>query len=158
MDSAQQNITSLVQNEDLLEAKMKSFVRNLQDLNLNEEQIQTLVASLSTTSVKQTLAKISALMDDEEFKKWKAFVDSGANNAQQMIVLNRFLLNKTNKDLETINSEIIDALIKDTLDEVANVRDLNIKISQLSTEEIDKAKTLLEAGDYEGVDRIINKE
>ncbi len=158
MDSAQQNISSLIQDGDLLEKKMQSFARNLQDLDLNEEQIQTLVASIATTSTKQTLAKISALIDDEEFNKWKDFVDSGANNAQQLIVLNRFLINKTNKDLETINSEIIDALIKDTLDEVANVKDLTIKISQLTPEEVNKAKELLEAEDYEGVNRIVNRE
>ncbi|MFA5634014.1 MAG: hypothetical protein WCY00_00290 [Candidatus Dojkabacteria bacterium] len=158
MDSAQQSLSSLVQDSDLLEEKLKTFTSNLQNLGFNDEQIETLVFSLSTTSIKQTLAKISALMNDEEFSKWKDFVDSGANSAQQLLVLNKFLLNKTNKDLETINSEIMDSLIKDTLEEIVNTKDLHIKISQLSEQEIDKAKELLEAGDYEGVDRIINGE
>jgi hypothetical protein len=157
MNSAQSSIpSSLIQDDDLLEKKMKSFIRNLQDLDLNQDQIETLVFSLTTTSVNQTLAKINALMDNEELQKWKDLVDSGANTAQQLIVLNRFLLDKTNKDLETINSEIIDALIKDTLDEVANIKDLKIKISQLDSEQVKKAQELLEAGDYEGVDKIIN--
>ncbi|MHC1716953.1 MAG: hypothetical protein AB9915_03680 [Candidatus Dojkabacteria bacterium] len=158
MDSAQQNISSLIQNDDLLETKLKSFVKNLQDLGLNEEQVNTLTLSVATTATKQTLAKISALMNEEDFNKWKEFVDTGANNAQQLIVLNRLLQNKTNKDLETLNAEIIDSLIKDTLNEVTNMKDLTIKVSQLSPEEVAKAKSLLDSGDYDGVDKVINRE
>lgn len=156
MNSAQQNTSSLIHNEDLLEAKLHSFAKNLQDLGLNDQQVETLVMSVATTSTKQTSAKVNALMDKEDLEKWNDFVDSGPNTAQQLIVLNRFLIEKTKKDLETINSEIIDALIQDTLDEIANLKDLKIKLSQLSDEEVDKAKELLDAGDYEAVDRIIN--
>lgn len=159
MDSAPQNMSSLLQNsEDLLQEKLDSFVKGLQYLGLTNEQIETLASTLSTTATKQTMAKVSALMNEEEFENWKNFVDTGANVAQQLVVLNRLLQNKVNKDLETIHMEIVDDLIKNTLSEVANLKDLNLKVSNLSPEEIEKAKQLIEAGDYEGADRIITKE
>lgn len=159
MDAAPQNMSSLIQNDgDLLQEKLDSFLRELQSLGLNEEQIETISSSLTTTATKQTMAKISSLMNDEEFENWKKFVDTGANTAQQLIVLNRLLLNKTEKDLDTIHMEIVDGLIKNTLSDIANIKDLNLKISNLSPEEVEKAKQLLDDGDYEGADKIINKE
>ena len=159
MDAAPQNMSSLIQNDgDLLQEKLDSFIRELQSLGLNEEQIETIATSLTATATKQTMAKISSLMDDEEFENWKNFVDTGANTAQQLVVLNRLLLNKTDKDLDTIHMEIVDGLIKNTLSDIANIKDLNLKISNLSPEEVEKAKQLLDDGDYEGADKIINKE
>lgn len=158
MDSAQQNISLMVQNSDLLESRLQSFVKNLQDFGLNDEQVSTILLSTTATANKQTLAKVSALMDGTEFEKWKDFVDSGANIAQQLLVMNKFLEGKVNKDLETIHMEIVESLIKDTLEEVANIKDLNIKISQLSPEEVEQAQKLLEAGDFEGVEKIVHKE
>lgn len=159
MDAAPQNMSSLIQNDgDLLQEKLDSFIRELQSLGLNEEQIETIATSLTATATKQTMAKISALMDEQEFENWKNFVDTGANTAQQLVVLNRLLLNKTDKDLDTIHMEIVDGLIKNTLSDIANIKDLNLKISNLSPEEVEKAKQLLDDGDYEGADKIINKE
>ena len=159
MDAAQQNMSSLIQNDgDLLQEKLDSFVKELQGLGLTGEQIETIITSLTSTATKQTMAKISSLMDDEEFERWKTFVDTGANTAQQLVVINRLLLNKTNKDLDTIHMEIVDGLIKNTLSDVANIKDLNLKVSNLSPEEVEKAKQLLDDGDYEGADTIINKE
>ncbi|PKN02999.1 hypothetical protein CVU76_03160 [Candidatus Dojkabacteria bacterium HGW-Dojkabacteria-1] len=159
MDAAPQNMSSLIQNDgDLLQEKLDSFVKELQGLGLTAEQIETIITSLTATATKQTMAKISSLMDDEEFENWKNFVDTGANTAQQLVVLNRLLLNKTDKDLDTIHMEIVDGLIKNTLSDIANIKDLNLKISNLSPEEVEKAKQLLDDGDYEGADKIINKE
>lgn len=159
MDAAPQNMSSLIQNDgDLLQEKLDSFIRELQSLGLNEEQIETIANSLTATATKQTMAKISALMDEQEFENWKNFVDTGANTAQQLVVLNRLLLNKTDKDLDTLHMEIVDGLIKNTLSDIANIKDLNLKISNLSPEEVEKAKQLLDDGDYEGADKIINKE
>lgn len=159
MDAAPQNMSSLIQSDrDLLQEKLDSFVKELQGLRLTAEQIETIITSLTSTATKQTMAKISSLMDDEEFEKWKAFVDTGANTAQQLVVLNRLLLNKTDKDLDTLHMEIVDSLIKNTLSDIANIKDLNLKISNLSPEQVEKAKQLLDDGDYEGADKIINKE
>ena len=158
MDAAQQNTASLVTNDDLLQTKIDAFVKNLKDMGLTQEQTETIAMSVATTSTQQTLAKISALMSEEDFEKWKAYVDTGPNTAQQLIIMNRFLINRTKKDLETLQSEIIDALIKNTLDDISHAKDLRIKISQLSSEEAVKAKELLDAGDYIGADKIINKE
>ena len=159
MDAAQQNMSSLIQNDgDLLQEKLDSFVKELQGLGLTGEQIETIITSLTATATKQTMAKVSSLMDDTEFENWKNFVDTGANTAQQLVVLNRLLLNKTDKDLDTIHMEIVDGLIKNTLSDVANIKDLNLKVANLSPEEVEKAKQLLDDGDYEGADKIINKE
>ncbi len=159
MDSAPQNMSSLLQSsEDLLQEKLDSFIREMQSLGLNNEQIESIATSISTTATKQTMAKVSALMDEKEFESWKNLVDTGANVAQQLIVMNRLLLNKTGKDLDAIHMEIVDGLIKNALSEIANIKDLNLKVAQLSPEEVEKAKALLEEGDYDGADRIINKE
>lgn len=159
MDSAPQNMSSLLQSsEDLLQEKLDSFVKEMQSLGLNNEQIESIATSISTTATKQTMAKVSALMDEKEFESWKNLVETGANVAQQLIVMNRLLLNKTGKDLDAIHMEIVDGLIKNALSEIANIKDLNLKVAQLSPEEVEKAKALLEEGDYDGADRIINKE
>ncbi len=159
MDSAQQNMSSLLQNsEDLLQEKLDSFVKQLQYLGLSNEQIETIATSITTTATKQTMAKVSSLMDEKEFENWKAFVDTGVNIAQQLVVLNRLLMEKVNKDIEGIHMEIVDGLIENTLSEVANLKDLNLKVSNLSPEEVEEAKKLIDAGDYEGADKIINKE
>ena len=159
MDSAQQNMSSLLQNsEDLLQEKLDSFVKQLQYLGLSNEQIETIATSITTTATKQTMAKVSSLMDEKEFENWKTFVDTGVNIAQQLVVLNRLLMEKVNKDIEGIHMEIVDGLIENTLSEVANLKDLNLKVSNLSPEEVEEAKKLIDAGDYEGADKIINKE
>ncbi|MDX9739184.1 MAG: hypothetical protein RBT33_02380 [Candidatus Dojkabacteria bacterium] len=159
MDSAPQNISSLLQNsEDLLQEKLDSFIKQMQYLGLTNEQIETIASSITTTATKQTMAKISALMNEEEFEKWKTFVDTGVNIAQQLIVLNKFLMEKVNKDIEGIHMEIVDGLIENTLSEVANIKDLNLKVSNLSPEDVEKAKELIDAGDYEEADKLINKE
>lgn len=159
MDSAPQNISSLLQNsEDLLQEKLDSFIKQMQYLGLTNEQIETIASSITTTATKQTMAKISALMNEEEFEKWKTFVDTGVNIAQQLIVLNKLLMEKVNKDIEGIHMEIVDGLIENTLSEVANIKDLNLKVSNLSPEDVEKAKELIDAGDYEEADKLINKE
>lgn len=158
MNAAQQNMSSLIQNDDVFQQKLTSFIKNLSDLGLNQEQVETIAGNISVTATEQTIAKISALMDDDDFNKWKAFMDTGPNTAQQLIVLNKFLMDKSNKDLEAINNEIIDSLLKDTLVEVSKMKDLNTKISQLSPEEVAKAKALIDAGDYEGAEKVVNKE
>ncbi|MFA5623117.1 MAG: hypothetical protein WC981_02715 [Candidatus Dojkabacteria bacterium] len=159
MDSAPQNISSLLQNsEDLLQEKLDSFIKQMQYLGLTNEQIETVASSITTTATKQTMAKISALMNEEEFEKWKTFVDTGVNIAQQLIVLNKLLMEKVNKDIEGIHMEIVDGLIENTLSEIANIKDLNLKVSNLSPEEVEKAKELIDAGDYEEADKLINKE
>ncbi|MGI6423480.1 MAG: hypothetical protein ACOX0X_02620 [Candidatus Dojkabacteria bacterium] len=159
MDTASQNIASVAQNsEDILQDKLDSFAKELRNLNLSEEQIQTVASSLVTTATKQVMAKISSLMDDKEFNNWKKFVDTGANTAQQLIVLNRLLINKTGKDLNTLHEQIIDDLIKNTLGDIASVRDLNLKVSKLSDEEVAKAQELLKQGDFDSADKVINKE
>ncbi len=159
MDSAPQNISSLLQNsEDLLQEKLDSFIKQMQYLGLTNEQIETIASSITTTATKQTMGKISSLMDEKEFEKWKTFVDTGANIAQQLIVLNKFLMEKVNKDIEGIHMEIVDGLIENTLSEIANIKDLNLKVSNLSPEEVEKAKELIDAGDYEEADKLINKE
>lgn len=159
MDSAPQNISSLLQNsEDLLQEKLDSFIKQMQYLGLTNEQIETIASSITTTATKQTMAKISALMNEEEFEKWKTFVDTGVNIAQQLIVLNKLLMEKVNKDIEGIHMEIVDGLIENTLSEIANIKDLNLKVSNLSPEEVEKAKELIDAGDYEEADKLINKE
>ncbi len=159
MDSAPQNISSLLQNsEDLLQEKLDSFIKQMQYLGLTNEQIETIASSITTTATKQTMGKISSLMDEKEFEKWKTFVDTGANIAQQLIVLNKLLMEKVNKDIEGIHMEIVDGLIENTLSEIANIKDLNLKVSNLSPEEVEKAKELIDAGDYEEADKLINKE
>ena len=159
MDSAPQNMSSLLQNsEDLLQEKLDSFIKQMQYLGLTNEQIETIASSITTTATKQTMGKISSLMDEEEFEKWKTFVDTGVNIAQQLIVLNKLLMEKVNKDIEAIHMEIVDGLIENTLSEVANIKDLNLKVSNLSPEEVEKAKALIDAGDYEEADKLINKE
>jgi len=159
MDSAPQNLSSLIQNnEDLLQEKLNSFVKQLQYLGLDNTEIETISGGITVTATKQMMAKVSALMDEQEFEKWKIFVDTGVNNAQQLIVLNRMLINKTNKDFETIFMEIVDGLIENTLNDLARIKDLNLKVSQLSPEDVEKAKQLLDSGDFEGADSIINKQ
>lgn len=159
MDSAPQNISSLLQNsEDLLQEKLDSFIKQMQYLGLTNEQIETIASSITTTATKQTMAKISALMNEEEFEKWKTFVDTGVNIAQQLIVLNKLLMEKVNKDIEGIHMEIVDGLIENTLSEIANIKDLNLKVSNLSPEDVERAKGLIDAGDYEEADKLINKE
>jgi hypothetical protein len=159
MDSAPQNLSSLIDNnDDLLQKKLDSFIKELQYLGLSQEQIENLVMSLSSTATKQTMAKISSVMSEDDWDKWKKFVDTGPNTAQQIMVMNTFLEKKINKDLETIHSEIIDGLIENTLEEIASTKDLSLKVSQLTPEEIEKAKKLLDEGDYDGADRVINKE
>lgn len=159
MDSAPQNISSLLQNsEDLLQEKLDSFIKQMQYLGLTNEQIETIASSITTTATKQTMGKISSLMDEEEFEKWKTFVDTGANIAQQLIVLNKFLMEKVNKDIEGIHMEIVDGLIENTLSDIANIKDLNLKVSNLSPEDVERAKGLIDAGDYEEADKLINKE
>lgn len=159
MDSAPQNISSLLQNsEDLLQEKLDSFIKQMQYLGLTNEQIEIIASSITITATKQTMGKISSLMDEKEFEKWKTFVDTGANIAQQLIVLNKLLMEKVNKDIEGIHMEIVDGLIENTLSEIANIKDLNLKVSNLSPEEVEKAKELIDAGDYEEADKLINKE
>ncbi len=159
MDSAPQNISSLLQNsEDLLQEKLDSFIKQMQYLGLTNEQIETIASSITTTATKQTMGKISSLMDEKEFEKWKTFVDTGANIAQQLIVLNKFLMEKVNKDIEGIHMEIVDGLIENTLSDIANIKDLNLKVSNLSPEDVERAKGLIDAGDYEEADKLINKE
>lgn len=159
MDSAPQNLSSLIQgNTDILQEKLNSFVEQLQYLGLDKTEIETISGGITVTATKQMMAKVSALMDEQEFEKWKIFVDTGVNNAQQLIVLNKMLINKTNKDFETIFMEIVDGLIENTLKDLARIKDLNVKVSQLSPEEIEKATQLLDSGDFQGADSIINKQ
>jgi len=159
MDSAPQNLSSLIQgNTDILQEKLNSFVQQLQYLGLDKTEIETISGGITVTATKQMMAKVSALMDEQEFEKWKIFVDTGVNNAQQLIVLNKMLINKTNKDFETIFMEIVDGLIENTLKDLARIKDLNVKVSQLSPEEIEKATQLLDSGDFQGADSIINKQ
>lgn len=157
MDSAQKSITSLIDGNDMLEKRLNLFIKELQDMGLNKEQIDDVITKFTSIATQQTIAKISALMDEKDWENWKKFVDTGANTAQQLIVLNRLLINKSGKDLNTINVDIIESLATTMIDDLKMANDVSLKISNLSPEDVAKAQELLDAGDFIGADQIIDK-
>ena len=97
-------------------------------------------------------------MDDSDWSKWKAFVDSTPtpNVAQQLIIMNKFLEDRTGKSLETLHLEILDSLLKDTLDQIQQRRDMAIKVSKLSDEQIDTVNEALDNEEFDKADDILN--
>ncbi len=160
MDDNQKTLSSLVaNNDDLIDTKLELFVKDLQYLGLNPQQIEQISGSMTVTLSEQVMLKISALMSDEDWTKWKAFIDvvPTPNTAQQVIVMNEYLKNRINKDLEGLYNEILEELAKNTIEELKGIKDLKEKVATLSDEEVDKAQQALEEEDYDKVDKIISK-
>jgi hypothetical protein len=102
------------------------------------------------------MAKISLLMDEEEFEKWKDFVDAGANEAQQALVMNKFLTEKTGKDFDTFHTEILEELMSSILNSVREHKDLSIKISNLNDEQTKEALEYLNNEDFGKLNALLN--
>lgn len=158
MDTAQKSLSSLTVEDDELQTKVNLFFKELQDLGISHEQIETIGQQLIVLSTDHVTAKIDMLMDEDEFEKWKKFVDTGANAAQQAIVLNKFLKKKIDKDLDTLQLEIADSLMKNILNALQERRDLVVKISKLNDKEIEEATRLLESSEFTKLEKLLNRE
>jgi hypothetical protein len=158
MDTAQQSVSSLIVEDDELQTKVNLFFKELQDLGVSDKQIEAIGQQLIVLSTDHLTAKIDMLMDKDEFEKWKKFVDTGPNAAQQAIILNKFLKKKINKDLDSLQLEIADTLMKNILNSLQERRDLVVKISKLNDQEIEEATRLLESSEFAKLDNLLNKE
>lgn len=158
MDTAQQSLSSLIVEDDELQTKVNLFFKELQDLGISNEHIQTIGQQLIVLSTDHLTAKIDMLMDEDEFEKWKKFVDTGPNAAQQALILNKFLKKKINKDLDTLQLEISETLMKNILSSLQERRDWVVKISKLNDQEIEEATRLLESSDFAKLEDLLNKE
>jgi hypothetical protein len=158
MDTAQQSLSSLVIEDDKLQTKVNFFFKELQDLGLSNEQIEVIGQQLIALSTDHLTAKIDMLMNEEEFEKWKKFIDTGPNTAQQAIVINKFLQKKVGKDVDALQLEIADTLMKNILNSLQERRDFVAKISKLNDQELEEATKLLNNNQFEKLDNLLNKE
>ncbi len=158
MDTAQKSLSTLVVDDDILQTKVNLFFRELQDLGIQEEQIKAIGEQLIVLVSDHVIVKVKLLMSDEEWEKWKKFVDTGANSAQQAIVLDKLLNKKISKSFDDLNTEIADELMQNILESIRNRKDLAIKLSKLTDEEVVQATTLLEEGKFDELDALLNKD
>jgi len=141
---------------NLIEEKLVSFFETLKSLGISDEKIKEIGGGLVTISNTSILAKISSLMDEEEFNKWKEFVDTGANTAQQIVVMNAFL-NRKGHSLESITDTVLETLMKNTLDEIKITSDLRSKVGKLHDEEVKLANKLLDENRFDELDKLLEK-
>lgn len=156
MNTAQNTVSSLKVDDDPLQTKVNLFFKELQDLGISEEGIKNIGEQLIVLSSEHFTAKISLLMDEEEFSKWQEYVDAGANTAQQALVLNKYLEEKIDKDIDTVHTEIMESLMLNILNGIRENRELSIKISQLDDKQIKEALELLDKGDFAKLDSFLN--
>lgn len=144
---------------NLIEQKIVGYINTLKDLNISDEKITEIAGYLTSTANLQILAKISSLMDEEEFEKWKTFIDTDPepNVAQQLIVMNAFLKRKANLSIEDITNEILESLMRNSLDEIKWNSELRQKISKLNPEDVKLAQKLLENEEYAELDKLLSK-
>jgi hypothetical protein len=156
MDTAPKSVSSLVVDDDPLQTKVNLFFKELQDLGVQEEGLKNIGEQLIALGSEHLMAKISLLMDEEEFEKWKDFVDAGANEAQQALVMNKFLTEKTGKDFDTFHTEILEELMSSILNSVREHKDLSIKISNLNDEQTKEALEYLNNEDFGKLNALLN--
>ncbi len=159
MNPAQSDISNLIVFDDPVQTKINIFIKQLSELGLDKEQLETLGLSIASTASTQTIAKISAVMTDTDWDNWRNFInaDPNPNTAQQIIVMNELLRQRTNKDLNTLFNEILDSIMKDTKYELLEDVKLRQKISKLSDEDTQKAMQLLEDGEFEELDKLLDQ-
>jgi hypothetical protein len=156
MNTAPNSVSSLVVNDDPLQTKVNFFFKELQDLGVPEEGLKNIGEQLIVLTSEHLMAKISLLMDEEKFAEWQKFVDSGANEAQQALVMDKYLKEKTGKDLDTFHTEIMEELMNGILDSIREHKDLSIKIANLDDEQTKQALEYLNSEDFEKLNTLLN--
>lgn len=156
MNPAQPDLSSLIQIDDPIQTKINLFIQSLSELGLDKDQSTDVGLNVSTTATNQTMAKISSIMEDSDWERWKAFLLTEPNTAQQIIIMNEFLKKRINKDLNTLFNEILEGVMQSTKDGIIESRDLTVKISKLPPEMVSKAQQLLDEGEFDELDNILN--
>jgi hypothetical protein len=70
--------------------------------------------------------------------------------------MNKFLTEKTDKDLDTFHTEILEELMNSILNSVREHKDLSIKISNLNDEQTKQALEYLNNEDFEKLNALLN--
>lgn len=156
MDTAYTSLSSLVVDDDDFQTKVNFFFKELQDLGVDDEGLQNIGKQLIVLSSEHVTAKISLLMDKDEFEKWKEFVKTGPNTAQQALVMNKFLEKKIGKDMDTVHGEVTGELMNNILESIRENRELSVQISKLNDEQIKEALELLEKKDFEKLNSLLD--
>jgi hypothetical protein len=133
------------------------FLKEIVDLGVPQDQIQKLGEVLVALASEHLTAKISMLMDEEEFNNWKAFIDAGANSAQQMLVIDKLLQKKTQKTLEELQVEIAGELMDNILTNLKERQEYTEKISKLTEQEAAQALEYLNRKEFKKLDDLLNK-
>lgn len=148
--------TNNVEPESYSDKILKKLFTTLKENGVKDESIEEMANKLSAVVVEHTIAAILKEMDEQDEKNWNTFIATKPNDAQVINVLDLFYQKKTGRSIEEMSDEIIVNTVNSFTSQLTNREDLAKKISKLSDEQADKATQLLQSGNFEEAEAIIN--
>lgn len=141
--------------ESKAQQAMNEFAKYLSDNGMTPQQIEKTLDKLNVHIAAQIEAKAITLMNDQDRKDWRKFLDNKPNPAQQLLVLNAMLKKRSGRGIEELQDEIIIAAMKMAKKTVSERSDLQNKIEKLSNKDVKQAQLYLQNGDFDKAKAII---
>lgn len=129
---------------------MNKLVKWLADKGVKEDNFYDILKQIQDITASQVVVYIAKYMEDEDVDKWNKFVESGANEAEQLVVMDKFCKQK-GTSLEEINNQVIyDVCTNFILQYEEFVKNI-AKMDKMSEKEIEEMDKMLRAGKFDEV-------
>lgn len=133
------------------------FVQYLRDqLHYPQEKILEIVGTLTGVITNLTILAVFREMTSEELDNWKNIVESGANDSQQLLLIDKFLQKKINKSFEELNNEILVKTVNYYKNELKTSKKLVEQINRLNEEQTEQAMSYLNKGQLSMAEEFLN--
>lgn len=141
---------------DKTQRVVNKFIEGLKKLGLNDQQINDLVSEYAHMIVDRIMQEITLQMDEADVERWNKFVDTGANEAQQLLILDEFYKKKSGESLEDLEGRVVEGIITSSVQQYNDSQNIKAKIEKLDKASQDKVKALLDQGDFLGAQKIVD--
>lgn len=153
------NISALpiVQNPtDVAQGTIDKLMLALKNAGFSEAKLEETAEILVKVIVDQTMAAIFLEMNDKDLEDWKTFMAGNPNEAQQILVMDKFYQRKTGKTLEDLQDRIIADVVKSSVKDLNETTALAEKLSKLDEASAQKALDLVNSGKLEEAEQLVN--
>jgi len=135
---------------------LDKFIDGLKAFNLTDVQIQEIVSEHAHLIVEMIMQQIYQYMDEKDVEEWNKFVDGGANEAQQLIVLEKFYQKKSGESLQDLEERIVSQVLAESVKQFNQDIDINNKFSKLSDDQVKQVEDLLAQGKFDEAQSIVD--